>query len=179
MIRKMLAVAAVVVCGMGVPALAQEGYVGASYLSTSAEFDSSGGSFNPSAESWKIFGGYNVNKYFGIEATYYDMGDLEDTSGGTTLDASIEVFDVSFRGILPLGEVLQLTGKIGGSNVDVEASTTGTLFVVSGDGSSWELLYGVGVEAKLGKRVGLRADWEKWDIEGSLDAWSIGGFIRF
>jgi len=175
----MSALAAVIVCGLWAPASAQEGYAGASFLSTSTEIDTSVASFNPGSDSWKVFVGYNVNKFFGFEATYYDMGDLEDTSGNATLEASIEVFDVSFRGILPLGEVLQLTAKLGYSSVDVESTSTGTLLTVTADGSTWEILYGVGAEVKMGKRVGIRADWDKWDVEGSLDAWSIGAYIRF
>jgi len=179
MMRRLVIVAAVVVCGMWAPAMAQGGYVGASYLSTSADFDTSGSSFNPSSDGWKVYGGYNVNKYFGFEGTYYDMGTLEDSSGGTDLKADINVFDFSFRGILPIGKVLELTAKIGYSSVDVSAETTGNLFTVDADGTAWDLLYGVGAQVNLGKRIGLRADWEKWDFEGSLDAWSAGMYVKF
>lgn len=172
-------VAAIVVCAACVPASAQEGYVGASYLSSSMEFDTSAGTVNPSADGWKLFVGYNINKYCGIEATYYDMGDMEDTTSIGTFKADVDVFDVSFRGILPVGERIQFTGKVGFSSVDAETETTGTLLIVTSEWSSWELMFGVGAEVKLGKRFGLRADWETWEVEGSLDAWSVGGYFRF
>jgi len=182
MMRRLMVVAVVlcgVLCGVSVPALAQEGYVGGSFLSTSSEFDTSGASFNPSADGWKLFAGYNANKYFGIEASYYDMGNLEDTSGSSTFAADINIFDLSFRGILPLGKVVQLTAKIGYSSVDIDSKLTGNFVEVTASGSTWELVYGVGAEMKLGKHFGLRGDWEKWDVEGSLDAWSVGAFVRF
>lgn len=47
------------------------------------------------------------------------------------------------------------------------------------DADDWELLYGVGVGLKLGERFGIRAEWESWDVETSLDAYSLGAFVRF
>ena len=179
MIRKAFVVAVLVCSSVFVPALAQEGYVGASYLSSSAEFDTFIASFNPDGDGWKIFAGYNINKYFGIEGTYYDLGGLEDTEGLDTFSADIDAFDVSFRGILPLGKVFQLTAKIGYASVSIDSAASSPLLTVTAEGSEWEVLYGVGAEVKLGKSFGVRADWEFFDVEGELDAWSVGGFFRF
>ena len=179
MIRRMLIAAAIVVFGVWVPASAENWYVGASFLDTSAEFDSAGGTFDPSSDGWKLMVGYDINKYCGIEGTYYDMGDMEDTNSVGTLDANIEAFDVSFRGMLPVGKLFRFTGKLGFSSIDIETQTTGTLLSVDVDGTSWEFMYGIGAEVDLGKRFAIRADWEAWDVEGSLDAVSIGGYFRF
>ena len=178
MIRKAFVVGVLLCSSVFLPAMA-EGYVGASYLSSSGKFDTSIASFNPDGEGYKIFGGYNIHKYLGIEAAYYDLGGLEDTEGNDTFKADIDAFDIAFRGLLPIGKMLQLTAKIGYANVSIDSETSGPLITVTADGSDWELLYGVGAEVKLGKVFGVRAEWESFDVEGDLDAWSVGGSFRF
>ena len=177
--RKLLAFAAVVACSISLPAFAQKGYVGASYLSGSAEFSSGIQTFDASSDAWKIYGGTELNKFFALELTYYDLGDFDDAQGGTTFHASIDAWDLAFRGIIPLGKHFELFGRLGYSYMSVESSTTIGLSSVSVDGSNWELLYGAGVGVKLGERFGLRAEWEAWDVADSLDAWSVGAYFRF
>jgi OOP family OmpA-OmpF porin len=172
--KRILTVAVVAICGLCLPAWAGDGYVGASYMSSSADFQI--GLENDSADSdgWKIFGGYNLMKYFGVELTYYDLGSFDPTEGDDPINADITVFDFAARGILPLGERFALFARLGYSTVDVDFG--------SGDGSSardWEVLYGIGASVDLGKSFGIRAEWESWNVETSLDAWSLGAYFRF
>lgn len=160
-------------------ATAGEGYVGASYMNSTAEFETLSGTIDPSSSGWKIFGGYNLIKYFGVELTYYDLGSYSESSDEFSLDSDIEVFDLAARGILPLGERFALFARLGYSSVQVDVREQGLLGSVSADGTDWRLLYGIGVGLKLGKRFGIRAEWESWDVETSLDAWSVGAVIRF
>jgi OOP family OmpA-OmpF porin len=175
----MLTVATILVFAACMPAIAQEAYVGASYLSSSGEFDTSVGTFDPDADGWKIFGGTTFNKFFGMELTYYDLGDLDDAEGANTFSADISVYDLSFRGILPLGQRFELFGKVGYSYVDLDSTLTGPLATATASASDWELIYGAGVALKLGKSFGLRAEWEAWDVVGKLEAYSIGAYWRF
>ena len=179
MTRKMLLVSVLMVCGWWLPASAGEGYAGASYVSGSTEFDTTLESFDADSDSWKIFGGFNMNKYVGLELTYYDLGNFSDTSGDSTFEADISIFDVSFRGILPLGERYEVFGKLGYSSVDVETATSTDLVTATAEGSDWELFYALGVGLKLGQRFGIRAEWETWDVSDSLEAWSLGAYYRF
>lgn len=177
--KKAWTVALLVLCAVGLPASAAGGYLGASYLSSSAEFDTSLEDFDSDSDSWKIFAGYDLHRNWGVELTYYDFGDFNDTANNSTLDANIGIWDLSVRGILPLGERFELFGRLGTSNVRVEATVANNLSSVSVDADAWELMYGVGAGLKLGKRFGLRAEWEAWDTEDSLEAWSIGAVFRF
>ena len=182
MMKKTLAIAAVAICGVFLPAWAGEGYVGASYLESSAETLVTGASRDSSSSGWKIFGGYNFIRYFGAELTYYDLGSFEETTATTSYKTEIEVFDLCARGILPLGERVELFGRLGYSSVAVDRSSrsTGAIPVnTSASGTDWELLYGIGIGVKLGKRFGLRAEYEKWTVETALDAWSVGAVFRF
>ena len=57
MIRKLILVTALVVGVSWLPASAQGGYAGASYMSSSAEFKTSFQDFDTSSDGWKIYGG--------------------------------------------------------------------------------------------------------------------------
>jgi hypothetical protein len=113
-------------------------------------------------------------KYFGVELTYYDLGSFDVTEGDSPINADITVFDFSGRGILPLGEKFALFAKLGYSTVDVDITTEG-----GSSARDWELLYGIGASVDLGKSFGIRAEWESWNVETSLDTWSLGAYFRF
>jgi hypothetical protein len=115
----------------------------------------------------------------GADLTHYDLGNLEDTQETSTFSADVKVFDIAFRGILPLGERFDLFARLGYSNVSVDSTLAGTSASASASATDWRLLYGLGADLKLGKSFGLRAEWEAWDVEGSLQEYSIGAYFRF
>jgi OOP family OmpA-OmpF porin len=179
MTRRMLAIATLLMCGVCLPAMAQEAYVGASFLRSSGEFTTYLETFSADADGWKIFGGYNFNKYIGIEATYYDLGHLEDSEGISEFTADASAFDLAFRGILPLGNRFELFGKLGPSNVTVDSTLNQPGANATSDERHWKLYYSAGLALKLGQRFGLRADWEAWAVEGTLQEYSLGAYFRF
>jgi OOP family OmpA-OmpF porin len=179
MTRKLILAAALVIGASCLPVSAQGGYAGASYMSSSAEFKTSFQNFDTSSDGWKIYGGFEFDKNFGVEITYYDLGDFSDTQGASTLDAQIWVYDLSLRGRIPLGERFAFTGKLGYSSVIVESEAANNLISVSLDGSDWELFYALGIDLRVGKALGFRAEWESWNVENSLDAVSAGVYFRF
>jgi len=181
-VRRILTAALVTIRGLCLPAMAGEGYVGASYMNTNFDIETEVESGSLDSDGWKIFGGYNLMKYFGVEVTWYDLGSFEQAIGEDSYKAEIQVFDVCARGIIPLGERFELFARVGYSNVSVDLTVTDAVPVpttTSVDATDWELLYGIGAGVKLGKRFGIRAEWESWDVETSLDAWSLGAYFRF
>ena len=182
--KRTLAVAVLAICGLWLPASAGEGYVGLSYIDTEADFgtSASGVSYDASSDGWKLFGGYNLMKYFGVEATYYSLGSFDETIGSESISADVQVFDLCGRGILPIGKVFSVFARLGYSSVKVDLDVTDTVpmpMTNSASTTDWELLYGIGIGVNLGRNFGLRAEWESWDVETSLDAWSLGVVYRF
>jgi hypothetical protein len=118
-------------------------------------------------------------KHFGLEVSYRDLGSHDDTIGANNINVDIESFDVCARGILPVSQRIALFAKAGYANI----SNDGTLDVggtlQNFDEDDWELMYGVGVEFKLLKKFGLRAEWETYDVDGDLNSLSAGAFFRF
>jgi OOP family OmpA-OmpF porin len=178
MMARRVLMATILACLVCLPAAAQESYIGASYLDTSGEFDTSSGTFDDDDSGWKIFAGYFISPNVAAEITYYDLGKFEDTQGLTAFSANVNAYDLAFRGVLPLGERFELFAKIGYSLVEVDSTLAGPVVSTSVEASDWEFIYGAGVGVKLGPKFGLRAEYEGWDTEGELDALSVGAYFR-
>jgi hypothetical protein len=171
-----------VVMGICAPlqAFAAGGYLGGSWLSTSAEFDTAVEDFDTDESGWKVFAGFDADRYVGVEVSYRDMGHFSDIRGSNSLDADITAWEASLRGILPLGKVLDLFAKIGYAKVSFDGDVaTGPIISADIDADGWDLMYGVGLSVNLGERFGLRAEWEKFDTQDSLDSYSAGVFFQF
>ena len=178
--RQRLFAVLILACLACLPAAAQgEAYIGASYLDTSGEFETSVGNFDDDDSGWKIFAGYMISPNVAAEISYYDLGNYSDTDGFSSFSADVNAYDLAIRGILPLGERFELFGKLGYSIVDIDTSLSGPIVTASAEATDWEFIYGVGVGLKLGPQFGLRAEYEGWDTDGELDALSIGAYFRF
>ena len=176
--KRLIPIAIVALCCLAIPVKA-EGYVGASYLNNSAKFEESGNfSFDADESGWKIFGGYNFMKFVGVEASYRDMGSYAETDTLNSVNADIKSYDISARGILPLGKMVELFAKIGYGNVNADGTISQGLTELSFDESDWELLYGVGVGVNFGK-FGVRAEYEAYDVDEDLSSVSLGVLYRF
>lgn len=135
---------------------------------------------------WKIFGGYNLNQYFGIELAYVDLGEAEINATSTapvagTASISAEADGFTFAGVAryPINERFDVFGKLGGFVWDVEGG--GSLTVGGGtitataedDGTS--ILFGLGAEYEMGNNIGVRAEWERYEVSSDdVDLFSVG-----
>ena len=176
--KRLIPIAIVLLMGMSSVAFA-DAYVGASYLSTSAEFDTAFDNFDTDESSYKFFGGFNMGKFFGIEASYRDLGSHQQTVGSSMIDLDLDAYDVSVRGRLAIGKRFTAFAKAGYANISASGSFDFGKLVESVDEDEWELLYGVGLDINLGERFGLRAEWEEYDIDDSLNSFSAGAYFRF
>jgi hypothetical protein len=155
-------------------------YFGASALSTSAEFQDAAASFDTKATAWKAFGGMTFFKFVGVEASYRDLGSHSGTSGYNSVKADLTAYDLSVRGILPVGKNIQLFAKAGYADITSKGSFDNlegvpTIF----DESSWQFMYGVGVDWTFFMGLGVRAEWEQYEVETSLNSFSVGAYWRF
>ena len=176
--KRLIPIAIVALCCLAIPAKA-EFYVGAGYLNNSAKFEDTGNfSFDSSESGWKVFAGYNILKFVGVEASYRDLGSYVESDVLNAINADIKAYDISARGILPLGKLIELFAKVGYSNVSADGTISMGLTEESFDESDWELLYGVGIGFNFGK-FGVRAEYEAYDVETDLDSISLSGLFRF
>jgi OmpA-OmpF porin, OOP family len=163
-------------------------YVGGGIGQSTADIDVS--TFGPGANAddkdtaFRIFGGYQINKHFGVELGYSQLGEWkvsEPGFGDTKFEA--KAFDLVAVGTLPLGSNFSLLGKIGLYKGDLDASDpTGSL-----SESSTDLTYAIGAGYDFNKNFGLRVEWQRFQKMGNkdttgesdIDVMSIGVVYRF
>jgi opacity protein-like surface antigen len=151
-------------------------YVGASL----GQSDASSAGYGSDETSWKIVGGYTFMKFVGVEGSYRNMGSTDQTVGTTNIGVDVSSVDVWGVGILPLGRTVELFAKAGYAFIDVEASVSDPQFgSVSGSDSENELGYGAGINFKVGSKIAVRAEYEAFNTEESVDMVSMGAVFRF
>lgn len=159
-------------------------YAGAAFGSTTIDddgFDAIG--FDDSDTGFKVFGGYDFNPYFAIEASYFDFGEGSGTFddvilGSFDFDVGVSGFDASAVGTLPVSDSLSVFGKVGVASYDIDAHVTVPGFG-SGSESESDMTYGAGVALDFGQ-FGVRLEYEAINVDdGEASMLSIGGFYRF
>lgn len=96
-------------------------------------------------DSWKLFGGYQFNRTWGLELGYTDLGRYR--------GADIETWSLAGTGTQPLGERWSVFGKLG-------AAANRPHF--SGSSRRTDLLVGVGVGYTFTKNIGLNLEYEDY-----------------
>jgi OmpA-OmpF porin, OOP family len=143
---------------------------------------------------FKVFGGYQFNKYFALESGYYDLGDFGFTSftvpqgtlhgvlgaRGLNLDAVLSMpFTPKFSAFVRAG--------VAYSEVKGAFEGTGLVNVVEPNSESKDANYkvGVGLEYMFTHRFGMRLEGERYRIDdsvgnmGDIDLYSAGVLFRF
>lgn len=122
--------------------------------------------------SWKVFGGYRFSPHIALELAYIDFGQPGDqlTSGGTHGNYTVDIggFAPSLVGILPLGPV-ELFAKIGEYYYDVHTRVdfdSPGPDVDTKHGHN-DFIWGGGVSVVVAKRIELRAEYEKIEIDNA------------
>ena len=186
-------------------------YVGGSFGQSMVEFDEDGLAASLRAEgftgntgfqsdetddAFKFFGGYRVNRYLAVEASYLNLGEVSSKTMATGIAGPREtIFKVKWKngysvaavGTLPLGERFALMGRAGlyyaniTSSVQIQAFGSGA----SSDKDTGPTL-GAGVSFEINKTVGIRAEYERFFAvgtdntgEGDFDFMSVGVVLRF
>ena len=133
--KKILSVVALSAVFVAAPAFAQV-YAGAGLgvaNTDSSEF------------SWKILGGYQHDRHWGIEAAYTDLGSYR----GSSADS----LSLALTGTLPLDRRWALMAKAG-----VASNRTR----VAGSPDHADALVGIGVAYTVTRRFGLRLEYEQY-----------------
>ena len=132
------------------------------------------GECDDSDSAWRILGGFQFNKFFAVEAGYYDFG--EASSGTVKLEA--EAFELVAVGSFHFTDRFSVYGKLGGYQGTLEGAGT--------DEDNTDLTYGIGARWDFTKRLGVRAEWQRYEslgggalVETDVDVLSIGLIFQF
>ena len=140
-----------------------------------------------SGTAFGVFGGYQVNKYFGAELGYTDLGKTTASGGGASADIKAKGFELLAVGTFPLNEQFSLYGKLGFYRWDVDASASGPGGSFSDSATGTDLTYALGVQYNFTKKFGVRAQYQQYKDagddattgQGDINVISVGVVYKF
>ncbi|HEX5041918.1 MAG TPA: outer membrane beta-barrel protein [Candidatus Polarisedimenticolaceae bacterium] len=188
--KKLLAVVGLAVLSLAVtPVLAGEFYVGGALGQASTDVpgatSGSGLTVDDSSTGYKVFGGYDVAKYFAVEGAYVDGGSVK-MNDSSSFSSSIETSGFAFRamGVLPLREKLHLFADLGMYKWNADATVSDGFTTASGSDDGTDPVYGIGMGWQVMPKGHLRVEIERYDVsaEGAdlnTDMISVGFAYNF
>jgi len=124
--------------------------------------------------AFSAFGGYQFNRYFGLEAGYVDFGELEPDAAGQALEAS-SVY-VTAVGTLPFTEKFSGYAKAGFQRWNLDTAIPGLAGTTDDNGN--DSTYGAGLQYRFNDAVALRGEYSRFEFE-DLDADLAQVQVRF
>ncbi len=126
--------------------------------------------------AWKLYGGLQWNKYWGLEAGYANLGQFQNNYSLSTTNSSatgtnrLSAWSLAGTGTYPINDAFSLNAKAGVALLRSNYSFSGTgpsfLSGDNGNDHSTNLLLGVGGQYNLTKNVALRLDYENYGKVG-------------
>jgi OOP family OmpA-OmpF porin len=161
------------------PAQERGWYVGGSIGQTDAKGDCpAGASCDFKDTSWKLFGGYRINRNFAAELFYGDWGKVTATRGAISAKGEISSLGIAALGIFPVGRQFELFGRAGLARTEQKLSGTGPGVTITDRDSGSELIWGFGAAFNFTRNFGLRGEWERLN-DSKVDILSIGLQYKF
>jgi hypothetical protein len=117
-------------------------------------------------QGYKIVAGYRLLDWFGVEASYVDLGevtqrvDFPDLSDFRLEQKGVDAFAVLFAELA----TFDLFAKAGLVQWDAEASFSSIFGNVSASEDGTDFAWGVGAQARLGS-FAVRAEYERFEID--------------
>ncbi|MHB1084286.1 MAG: outer membrane protein transport protein [Thiobacillus sp.] len=133
------------------------------------------------SEAWKVYTGYQFNKYLGVEGGYVNLNDMTATTGAVRTNVDTDGWTLGAVVSYPLTNKLSVTGKLGTAYLlaDVYTKNGAAVTVATGD-DGYEPNYGVGVRYAVFDNLNLRAEWERFDRKNSnIDLLTAGMVVKF
>lgn len=111
--------------------------------------------------AFTVFGGYQFNRWFGIEAGYTDLGALETRGTGRDLEAS--TVHVTAVGSVSFTDRFSGYAKAGFQRWDLDSALPGVTGTTEDSGT--DPTYGLGVQYRLTDAIALRGEYNRFEIE--------------
>ena len=147
-----------------------------------------------SAAAYKLFAGYQFNRYIGLEGGYFSLGHFGFTSTTTppgTLDGRIRLHGINLDlvGTLPLTENFSIIGRVGAQRASAhdDFAGSGAVVVLAPTASKSEIGYkaGAGLQYAFTPNLMLRGEAERYRINdavgnhGDVNLFSVGMVFAF
>jgi OOP family OmpA-OmpF porin len=138
---------------------------------------------------YKIFGGYQFNRNFALEGSYFDLGTFGFTANAApsnTLNGKMQLRGLALDAVLmaPIGDKLSVFAKAGAHYSEARDTfrSTGAVIVHDADPSKSELnaKLGIGLQYAFTDALAVRAELERYRVNdavgsrGDIDHLSVG-----
>ncbi len=156
-------------------------FVGGSIGSTTVDETFDGIDLDADSTAYRITGGYQFGELFGIELSYQDFGDVDETIvvGPVSSLTSISADGWTLGGTLglPLSDNVSLFGRAGVFFWDADVRVDGFSIDVPSDENPY---YGAGARVDLSRNFSLTGDWSRFELDNvDTDVISLGFEYRF
>lgn len=119
--------------------------------------------------AYKLFGGFQANRWFGMELAYVNLGSPDDEiTPGTTVEIETDGFAPYLVGTIPVGP-FEFFGKAGYYFYDTKVTVDSGGVVSSGSDEDEAFSWTAGVGLTLMKTLNLRLEYEEFDVEDTDD----------
>lgn len=169
-------------------AQAQTSYVGVGIATADHKFNVSGATNVDSdgyKASGKLFGGYEIDQTWGVEAGYTDFRNARSNYTLNNVPGRLESEGHSIylagKATAPINEQFSVFGKLGAAynKTELHSTTPGLAF----DDSKTEVYAGVGGQYNLSKQVALTLEYERYgksrDFGAKADVWTVAARYNF
>ncbi len=116
---------------------------------------------------------YKFNSWFGIEGTYYNSSDFEKTlvpgDSDTLAQISFRGFGISGVGYLPLGDAIDVYGKVGFFDFNTDLAIGGS---VASSSNTHGASLGGGALIHISDNLGIKAELNWYDVDES-ELWDV------
>jgi len=129
--------------------------------------------------AWKVFGGWRMNRFFGVELAYINLGSPNDEIlPDTFVEIETDGFAPYAVGTLPLGP-FELFAKAGYFFHETDARVTSPLGTLTESDSGEDFTWSAGVGVTVFETFNLRLEYEQFDFDNIDDSnalWLTGSF---
>lgn len=142
--------------------------------------------------SWKVFAGYEFNRYVAVEGGWADLGETTASATvlGTPVNAAVTAkgWEVLGVGSIPFNDQFSVYGKAGFFRWRVNGTVVAAGFgSESVEDSGTDFTYGVGLRYNFTKNIGARLEWQRYNNVGDnattgqsdVNLVSLGIVIKF
>lgn len=168
-----IAIAALLTAFVAAPAAADT-YLGLKAGLANTDFDNKTLT-SENRTTFGMFGGYHINKILAAEAEFIGLGKVEFVGGGARSNA----LSLSVIGLVPVGGVFSLYGKLGVARASTEATSGVRVRRTSGT-------YGFGGQYDVNPSTALRLSFDHYNLgkpaafpSGTANVLSLGGMLKF
>ena len=126
-----------------------------------------GTSCDDTGSAWSVFGGYQFNKYLGVELGYTDISENKASDSVSTVTWKVKGTELLGVGAIPVNQYFEVYGKVGVFFWDLNDSCTGACTFSSQSETGADLTYGIGVQFNFSKNVAARAQYQRYKDVGN------------